>query len=292
MAETTTEQVKRMGSNGRATEQPRDQAVPARSGLERRSDAVRERYAGSTVDRVWGRLTALEFIDRGIQFAGVLMLCFFPFLIVVNALAGRSAMPGFIRRLGLSQEAAGHVADLFASSASTAGAVGGVGSLFFVVSGIAAAGAVQSLYQHVYELPPRAIRDLPERILWLALTVGAGLAAGTAAPPLHRSGGPVLLFAVGLAAVVGFWWLSAWLLLAARVPWRDLLPTALATGTCWIGMQLAFKFTFSSMVVSNFEKYGQIGVVFSLMTWLVAIGVVIILGAVIGVAWRERSDRR
>jgi membrane protein len=57
-------------------------------------------------------------------------------------------------------------------------------------------------------------------------------------------------------------------------------------------MQLVFKFTFSSMVVSDYEKYGQTGVVFALMAWLVAIGVVIILGAVIGVAWGERSDPR
>jgi membrane protein len=29
--------------------------------------------------------------------------------------------------------------------------------------------------------------------------------------------------------------------------------------------------------------------VFALMSWLIAIGVVIILGAVVGVVWRERS---
>jgi membrane protein len=36
-------------------------------------------------------------------------------------------------------------------------------------------------------------------------------------------------------------------------------------------------------------KYGPIGVVFDLMSWLIAIGVVIILGAVAGIVWQERN---
>jgi membrane protein len=42
-------------------------------------------------------------------------------------------------------------------------------------------------------------------------------------------------------------------------------------------------------VISNHQKYGPIGVVFALMSWLIAIGVVIILGAVVGLVWRERG---
>jgi membrane protein len=46
---------------------------------------------------------------------------------------------------------------------------------------------------------------------------------------------------------------------------------------------------FSGMVISNDNKYGPIGVVFALMSWLIAIGVVIILGAVAGIVWQERN---
>lgn len=265
--------------------------VSHRETLRRTRAAVARRYEGSKADRVWGRLTALDFIDRGIQLAGVLLLCFFPFLIVVNALAGRSSVPGLVRRLGLDHEAAGHVAALFASSAATANAVGGVSGLLFIVSGITAAGAVQSLYQRVYEREPAALRDLVHRVVWLGLVVAGAFGVGAAAPAVHRTVGPVLLFLAGLGIAAAFWWLSAWLLLARRVPWRELLPTAIATGVCWTGMQLVFKLTFSSTVSSNYAKYGQIGVVFALMSWLVAIGVVIILGAVLGAVWRERTER-
>jgi membrane protein len=45
-------------------------------------------------------------------------------------------------------------------------------------------------------------------------------------------------------------------------------------------------------VISDNQKYGAIGVVFALMSWLIAIGVVIILGAIVGVVWQERRRDR
>ena len=47
-------------------------------------------------------------------------------------------------------------------------------------------------------------------------------------------------------------------------------------------MEVVFSIIFSNMVISDDNKYGPIGVVFALMSWLIAIGVVIILGAVAG----------
>jgi membrane protein len=99
----------------------------------------------------------------------------------------------------------------------------------------------------------------------------------------------VLLGIVAFFALTLFWWFSAWFLLGGRVAWRILLPTAVATGLCWVGMELVFVHIFSGMVISNHDKYGAIGVVFALMSWLIAIGVVIVLGAVIGIVWRERG---
>jgi membrane protein len=56
-------------------------------------------------------------------------------------------------------------------------------------------------------------------------------------------------------------------------------------------MEVVFSIIFSSMITSDSKKYGPIGVVFAFMSWLIAIGVVIILGAVVGVVWRERKPR-
>jgi membrane protein len=87
---------------------------------------------------------------------------------------------------------------------------------------------------------------------------------------------------------MAFWWFSMWLLLGGRLTWRELFPSALATGICWLAMVIAFRLTISGSITSSYHTYGTIGVVFVIMTVLIAIGVVIVLGALLGVAWRER----
>jgi hypothetical protein len=54
-------------------------------------------------------------------------------------------------------------------------------------------------------------------------------------------------------------------------------------------MQTVFSLVFSAMVISNEHTYGPIGTIFALLSYLIAIGVVVILGAVVGRAWHERS---
>lgn len=100
----------------------------------------------------------------------------------------------------------------------------------------------------------------------------------------------MLLAAVGLALLVLFWWFTIWFLLAGRITWRAALPSAIATGVCWLGMVVVFSLIFSETVTTNYNKYGAVGVTFGLMSYFIAIGVVIILGAVLGVFWREAHE--
>jgi membrane protein len=222
-------------------------------------------------------------------FAATLLVCFFPFLIIANALAGRSAVNGLARHLGLNKQAAADVGQLFTSATATSSAITGTAWLFFILGGVAAATAVQGLYERAFDLEARGMKDMIRRLIWLAVLVGCSVFAGWAGPALHHQGGPVLLAVIALAALTGFWWFSLWLLLGGRIHWRDLFPSALATAVCWLGMEVVFSFTFSSEIITDDKKYGPIGVVFALMSWLIAIGVVIILGAVFGVVWRERG---
>jgi Virulence factor BrkB len=79
------------------------------------------------------------------------------------------------------------------------------------------------------------------------------------------------------------------ILLAGRISWRTLFPAACATGVLYVAMQTVFSLAFSAMVIANEHNYGPIGTILALMPYLVAIGVVVILGAVAGRAWHERS---
>ena len=252
-------------------------------------EAGKGKYAESPAEHLWRRLDAMDFINRGMLFAATLLLCLFPFLIIANALAGRSAATGLARHLGLNQQAAADVGALFTSSAATSSAITGTAWVFFILGGIAAATAIQGLYEAAFELEGQGARDMPRRLIWLAVLVGGSVLAGWAGPALRGAGGPVLLAVTGLAALTGFWWFTIWFLLAGRISWRDLLPAAAATAVFWLGMEAVFSVIFSGMVTSDDTKYGPIGVVFALMSWLIAIGVVIILGAVAGIVWQERN---
>ena len=110
-----------------------------------------------------------------------------------------------------------------------------------------------------------------------------------AGPWLHNEVG---LWFVAILALIGltlYWWLTMWFLLSAWISWLALFPSAVTTAIFWVGMEVVFAIIFSGTVISDDKKYGLIGVVFALMSWLIAIGVVIILGAVVGLVWRERD---
>src|SRR5262245_42034544 len=89
----------------------------------RRTDAAKGKLSGSSAEHLWHRLDSMDFINRGMLFAGTLLLCFFPFLIIANALAGRSAASGLARRLGLNKQAAADVGQLFTSATATSSAI-------------------------------------------------------------------------------------------------------------------------------------------------------------------------
>jgi membrane protein len=225
-------------------------------------------------------------------FAAVLLLCFVPFLLVLQSLTGRTEAASFVRRFGLTGQAAHAVRQAFTSPAATSAAIDELSWVFLIVGGIAAAGAIQELYERMFEVRGRGFRDTPQRVVWLAVAIGALFAEAWTYPWLSSLGGPILVALGSAVGATAFWWFSMWLLLSGRLAWRQLLPSALATGICWLGMALIFRLTFSGEVASDYRKYGSIGVVFAIMTLLIAIGVVIMLGALVGVAWRERGKPR
>jgi membrane protein len=256
--------------------------------MRREIEAGKQKFSGSSADVLWRRLNSVDFLNQGMIFAGTLLLCAFPFLIVVDALHGQSAARGLSRRLGLNRQAAGDIGHLFASSHATIASVTGVAWVFLVLSGYSVPASLQGLYHRVFGLDSRITRDAPRALIWLVLLVAWLFVSGLAGPRV-RAGGPIVFAVVGLVVFTSFWWFTMWLLLAGRIPWRRLLPCAVATGVFWLGMDGVFAVIFSGMVTSDHQEYGPIGTVFALMSYLIAIGVVVILGAVTGLVWQERA---
>jgi membrane protein len=109
-------------------------------------------------------------------------------------------------------------------------------------------------------------------------------------PSRYAPGGRALAEVVTAGIFVPFFWWTMHFLLGSRVPWRKPLPSAVATGIFFAGLGVFSSLYFSSTMISDSRTYGAIGAVLTITTWLIAVGAVIILGAVAGTVWQERSS--
>ena len=210
-----------------------------------------------SAERLWRRLDSMDFINRGMMFAATLFLCLIPFMIIANSLAGRSAPSALARHVGMNKQAAADVGGLFTSSAATSSDITGLAWVFFILAGIAVAAAVQELYVRAFELDSRGARDMFRRLIWLAVLVGCAALAGWAGPGLRGAACPVLLGVVGLVVFTGFWWFTMWFLLAGRISWPELFPSAVATGLFWLGMEESFRSSSPGWLPRTTRSTGQ-----------------------------------
>ncbi|MFD7136913.1 YhjD/YihY/BrkB family envelope integrity protein [Streptomyces sp. NPDC059894] len=254
-----------------------------------RQDTVR-RVQGSQAGTLWSRLSAVDFFGNSFQLAALALLCFFPFLIVVTAATGRDAATALVGWLGLHGQAAQAVASLFPQDQAPAG-VTAASACLLVVGAVAVAGTLQSWYRRLFDVAPGGWRDVAARIGWLAALLLYSAAQALVGRTLGESG-PVLQALAGFVAATCFWWGSMYVLLAGVVRWRTLLPSAVATALCWTGLGVFSALYFSAMIVENSQRYGPIGVVMVILSWVIAVGVVIHLGAVIGCLYLEHRTGR
>ncbi len=224
------------------------------------------------------------------SFAALALLCLFPAMMVLSAATGRDFRQTIITRLGLNSSAAKDVDGLISNPQQSVSTITVVGIVFLVIFTIGVAGTLQGWYERIYDQAPPGGWTTPLliRVSWvvglcvyLLLQVQVGQHVGPA-------GGHVLIFVCAFIIATLFWWWSAYMLLAGRLGWRELLPTGLATGIFMTGLSVFSSLLFSSSIVSDDKTYGPIGVVMVLISYLVGLGVVIHLGAVVGRMWNER----
>ena len=270
--------------------------IPARGGprwtTTRPVSAVRRRYTGSVAQDLGRRASALDFANQATLLGAGLLASLLPLLILLSAFANQRVDDDIALRLGLDQRAAAIVTHLFHSSTGTV-SVATVTSLIFVAAGtVAVASSLQQIYEKAFALPHRGMRDLPRLLIWVAALCGVvAVESMLGRPARNATGGRGLVDVVTFAIFTPFFWWSMQFLLAGRVRWRQLLPAALATGLLLAALGAIAELYFSSSIIIDSRTFGAIGAVFSILTWLIAISVVIILGAVIGAVWDERRSR-
>ncbi|MEU6769846.1 ribonuclease BN [Streptomyces sp. NPDC046759] len=249
--------------------------------------AAGRRFEASAAGRLWGRLSAADFFGHSFQLASLAFLCFFPFLILVTAAFGQGAAEVMAGWLGLNEQAAQAVAGLFKPNPGSV-TLTLTSAVLLIAGAVAVAGTLQGWYQFLFGVPPRWWRDLGAQLAWLATLVAYGAARAGIGAAL----GPQLRSLSDFALALFFWWGTMRLLLTGAVTWRFVLPAAVATGVAWTGLGWFSSHFFSETIVANNQKYGPVGVVMVILSWLVAVGVVIHLGAVVGHEYAGRCAVR
>lgn len=253
----------------------------------------RARYEGSFAQELVTGLGAVNFGDRIIIFGACLLVSVLPLIIVLSAFAGHRVQDDIAQHLGLSTQGDRVVEGLFKASVKSFDLAIFVSLLLSFAGTVAVARSVEVIYERAFEYSPLGLRQGWLRCVVWVLFVGGVVIADSAIGKTLRDGpaGPVVISVVECVGFAVFFWWSIHFLLGGRESWRGTLPAAVATALFWVGLGVFAAFYFSSTVVSDSKTYGTIGVTFTLVTWFIAMGAVLTLGAVVGAVWQRRRHR-
>jgi membrane protein len=251
--------------------------------------ATAGRIKTGSVGTFWSRLNAVEFMNSAVMFAGLFLVCFFPFLAVVDAATGRNTGRTITARLGLDPQAAKDVDALISAGHQTVSALSVLGAIVLVLFAIGIPGVLQAWYEKVYGQSARygGLRQFTRKLIWVAVFLAYIWVEALVGQQTGPAGGRLLTFVCEFALAVLFWWGTMRFLLDGRIGWRALLPAALATGFCLTGLAVFSLLLFSGSITSGETSYGPIGVVLVLLYYLIGAGVCLLLGAVFGQMWNE-----
>ncbi|MFD3552163.1 YhjD/YihY/BrkB family envelope integrity protein [Streptomyces goshikiensis] len=249
--------------------------------------ALRRARAG----RRWGHVRDLGLWQRALGFAALGFLTLVPLLIVVSA-ADTADGQGFAQwlgdGLGVSAPARLEIERLFALPGQAWRTTTAFGLALLTVFGLSFGTMLQSGYEQVWDLPPAHWWNRWRHALWLAVLIGVLYLSAISPPWRDSPARGVVAVAIG---TLFFWW-SQRLLLAGRVGWTALFPGAAATMLGLLGLRVFSRLVFSPLIASSAVTYGPFGTVLVLQSWLVAIGVVVFGGALVGRLLHEELLRR
>ena len=234
---------------------------------------VRDRAERTIFWRVWERMLENEFVDRGVALAAKAFVSLFPAVIVAAAFAPpsvRAAIAGTIaRRTGMSGPGLATFRSAYATSSSVRRATGVLGLVFMFYYVNSFTSALQRAYIRAWRRPPSSlVYGYALGAVWLVgILVYFSLIGGLRAA---LGGGPGLaVFAIlALAASIGLWWITPWVMLGRQVRLRVLLPTGVLTGLGLTVYSATSPLWMPSSVSQNQHQFGFFGIALAMVTWL------------------------
>ncbi|HEX4905634.1 MAG TPA: YihY/virulence factor BrkB family protein [Acidimicrobiales bacterium] len=225
-------------------------------------------------------------------------LSLFPLLLVAISVIGffSSGDPTLardtVRFLGLSgsSEAATIVTDAIQTAEESKAAASIVGVVGLLWSGLGLVAALQYVYDTVWQVTGRGMKDKLFGLLWL---VGGGLLFATSFAVTSLVGAlpgflaPINIL-VGIALSFGLFMWTAKVLPHRDIGFKALVPGAMVGAIGLEILKLVGSLYVPRAVASSSAVYGSIGVVFAILAWLLFFGRLVVYSAVVNVVrWEE-----
>jgi membrane protein len=236
------------------------------------------------------------FLERSVILAGQAFSAILPLVMVLSTISPQSggdsptAIQG--RRLGLKPSDVASLQAAIAPPPSARASIGGLGVLLTLLTATSFARALQRSYQLAWRLPPVGIRAA-----WRPLALVVGLALYVELLFLFGRlvrgvpAGSVLEDLVTFAGAWALWTGAGWILLAGRVRPRLLAAGGLLTAVGFAVLRRLSAFYLPSLVASNQQQFGLLGVAFTLFSWLSACSFIIVVATVVGAVLAEDTGR-
>jgi membrane protein len=163
------------------------------------------------------------------------------------------------------------------------------GAFLVVIAVLSFSRGVQRLFEQAWELKPLSVKNTLNDLLWVA-TLVAYIAFGWWIRSLVDTGHGHIELAANIALLPVAVLFLAWtgrVLTAGRLGWRALAPFAIV-GTALLTIYLVGASVYVPHLFNTYaSRYGAIGAVLAMISWLFAVMLVLVVSASIG---REVSE--
>ena len=264
--------------------------------LRRRVEPALQAAQAGLPGQLLGRLVEVRFLDRTVILSAQAFSAILPLFIVVATISpkpgGDSPAAFMARRLGLAAEDVSSLQSVVVPPPSARASIGVIGVVLALLTATSFARALQRSYELAWRLPRAGLRAA-----WRPLALVIGLAVYVELLFLFSRlvrGVPAGTFLEDLVTFAGAWalWTGAgWILLGGRVRSRLLAAGGLLTAVGFAVLRRLSAFYLPSLVASNQQQYGLLGVAFTLFSWLSACAFIIVVATVVGAVLAEDPGR-
>lgn len=232
------------------------------------------------------RMLTVNIFDSATRLAAQCFLTAVPLLFVVGSFAPEAVREQLVSSVkvvfGITGATADQLEAVYRSTDEGLREVTGVvGGLMVLLSATAVSRAMQRLCKRAWLIPRTGVRIAPWRWLaWIGVWLGTLIVQG----PIREGFGAGLWVAVPvtLLSQILLWWWSQHLLLGRLVNWLPLLPGAVLTGLATTAMSIGSQYYMPRALSRSLSEYGSLGPVFTLLSWLIVLCVVIAVGITVG----------